>query len=1407
MYDSTKANNVTFSTNDFSQTTHGYLNTTLDSTQKATFENLNHPRNVTIQPGGITDIWNNTNTAHLTATISDDDSTPPGLTAASYAASTAVLNITLSERLGSFNGTNIVLYDSTKSNNVTFSTNDFSQTTHGYLNTTLDSTQKATFENLNHPRNVTIQPGGITDIWNNTNTAHLTATISDDDSTPPGLTAASYAASTAVLNITLSERLGSFNGTNIVLYDSTKSNNVTFSTNDFSQTTHGYLNTTLDSTQKATFENLNHPRNVTIQPGGITDIWNNSNTAHLTAIISGDDTTPPGLTSASYTAATGVLNITLNERLNAFDDSKIALYDSSKANIVTFSDGNFAQSTHGYLHTTLNSAQKAAFENLNHPRNVTIQPGAITDIWNNSNTDTLTRTISSSDTTPPTLNNATYAPASGVLNLTLSETLAAHSDTLIELHDSSKQGNVTFGATNLARSGHTLTATLNSTQKMSFENLTHPRNVTIQPSAITDIWNNPNTDTLTYAISYADTTPPQIERATLQPANNTMTIRANERILPILSNNIIINDTSKTLIPSGTPKHSPGNRTLLTLNDTEMNIINTMSYPRSITVSKITDIWDNTAINSTAQLVYNYTSTPVKAIAVEIDSAVYAVATSNLTVDMNLPILPPTIDRIYLLDRSTELTVSQLTHINDTFVITLTNETKTAFENMVPPRNITILSGGVSDTQNRHNIDNLTKTITYVDATNPPVTPVTPSAQNICVLLTDIPDTSTRLVDASYNRESSIIHVTFNEKINTFGVDPGEFFVLTNLTEYIETRRAEPLTGATVLTQHNSHKLHLAVAEGQIPHTNDTPIYLAMSDTAVPNVAGNYIPGSVERLNHIHDVYVPVLESVSYLPDQEQLYVTFSQPLNASATNSTLFGIRDIYMTEPAITLSAPRDTHTGSPSFVLFDTSNHTGILSDMFLPVIDIGTGAVVGTNGISSYGVDSWPIIRHQNQNETLSIPLVHNATYNTITDTLWLDLETPDIMVQPDFISISNGTASITLSGARVDIYEKSSMASLSTTHPMYLDGDMTLHMKTGAILSESGMLYADTVPISVFDGLSTERGAETPVLLDDMSNYSHSNRTVTPLYDISLIRSGDDTLAVTLLKNQTGGMGILNVTEPANIRQLSFVAVNNTLDIDTINIHSVPHAAVLDRAQIKLYDMANPESPVKVATIPADSAGRGAITAITQDNNPYVAHAGQGMWNLLDISIPSDPKAIHTANISHADAPYYHMTGSDSLVVGSFDRRILHLIDISDITTPVLSCVDMTKHHDINLVDDTHLAGITMTGRNPGLAIIDTIGEDIVSFTPTGIDTVDVQTMTLYGIPYVLLTTVPDDDDESLFLIYDVRNSTNPEISYIDRISGAAHLDVTRIGGFTYAILADSNGVVYAIKLDSRQTPR
>ena len=224
------------------------------------------------------------------------DGTSPALSSAVYHTATGALNLTVSERLGSYDSARIVLHDSAKLNNVTFSANDFAQHTHGYLNVTLNSTQRASFENLNHPKSVAILPNGMTDLWGNSNTAHLSAAISySGDAAPPALTSATYDVTAGVLNLTLSERLGSYDSARIVLHDSAKLNNVTFSANDFAQHTHGYLNATLSGAQKISFENLNHPRSVAILPGGVADVWGNQNPAALTLAPSYTNTSPPAL--------------------------------------------------------------------------------------------------------------------------------------------------------------------------------------------------------------------------------------------------------------------------------------------------------------------------------------------------------------------------------------------------------------------------------------------------------------------------------------------------------------------------------------------------------------------------------------------------------------------------------------------------------------------------------------------------------------------------------------------------------------------------------------------------------------------------------------------------------------------------------------------------------------------------------------------------------------------------------------------------------------------------------------------------------------------------------------------------------------------------------------------------------
>ena len=737
LYDSSKTGNVTFSAGDFAQSTHGYLDVTLNSTQKAAFENLNHPRNVAIQPGGIIDIWNNNNTAHLSAAISyTGDTTKPSLTSATYGSITNILNLTISERLGPYDDTKIILYDASKTGNVTFSASDFTQHTHGYLNTTLDSTQKAAFENLSHPRNVAIQPGGITDIWNNANTAHLSAVISySDDTTKPSLTSATYAVTSGILNLTISERLGPYDDTKIILYDASKMNNVTFSTGEFTQTTHGYLNTTLNSTQKAAFENLSHPRNVAIQPGGITDIWNNANTDHLSEAISyTGDTTKPSLTSASYTTATGILNITLSERLGVYDDTKIILYDASKTGNVTFSASDFTQHTHGYLNTTLDSTQKAAFENLSHPRNVAITPGGITDIWNNANTDHLSAAISDDDSTPPGLTSALYTTTTGALNITLSERLASYDDTKIILYDSSKTGNVTFSAGDIAQTTHDyLNATLDSTQKAAFENLSHPRNVAIIPSGITDIWNNANTAHLSTAISYTtDSTPPRLSSATYAVTSGILNLTISERLGPYDDTKIILYDSTKSnnvTFSAGDFTQTTHGYLNATLDSTQKASFENLNHQRHVAIipSGITDIWNNA---NTAHLTsaISYTGDTTKP---SLTSATYAVTSGILNLTISERLGPYDDTKIILYDSSktgnVTFTASDFTQTTHGYLnATLDSTQKASFENLNHQRHVAIIPGGITDIWNNANTAHLTSAISYTgDTTKPSLTSAT----------------------------------------------------------------------------------------------------------------------------------------------------------------------------------------------------------------------------------------------------------------------------------------------------------------------------------------------------------------------------------------------------------------------------------------------------------------------------------------------------------------------------------------------------------------------------------------------------------------------------------------------------------------------------------------------------------
>ena len=727
LYDSTKTGNVTFRSGDFAEIAPGVLSANLTGSDLASFRDLGHPRNVTIQSGGVTDIWGNSNGATLAMAISYDDVSPPTISSAKYATATGQLNITLSEDIAAFDPADITLYDSTKTGNVTFQSGDFAEIAPGILSTNLTGSDMTSFEDLAHPRNVTIQSGGITDIWGNSNGAHLASAVSDDDTTPPGISAVNYATATGQLNITLSEDIAAFDPADITLYDSTKTGNVTFRSGDFAEIAPGILSTNLTGSDLASFLDLNHPRSVAIQSGGITDIWGNSNGAHLASAVSDDDTTPPGISAVNYATATGQLNITLSEDIAAFDPADITLYDSTKTGNVTFQSGAFTENPAGTLVTTLSGTSKTAFEDLNHPRNVTIQSGGITDIWGNANGAPLGMAVSYDDTAPPTIYSAAYNPIAGIISVVFSENLADHDSTDIVLHDSTKTGNVTFQSGDFAEiAPGVLSANLTGSDLTSFQNLSHPRNVTIHSGGVTDLWNNPNPAPLTSYIVAGDTAPPTISSAEYATATGQLNITLSEDIAAFDPADITLYDSTKTgnvTFQSGAFTENPAGTLVTTLSGTSKTAFEDLNHPRSVAIQSggITDIWGNTNGAPLGMAVSYDDDTPPT-----ISSAEYATATGqlNITLSEDIAAFDPADITLYDSTKTGNVTFrsGDFAEIAPGILSTnLTGSDMTSFEDLAHPRSVAIQSGGITDIWDNPAAVHLAAPISYDDDAPPTI--------------------------------------------------------------------------------------------------------------------------------------------------------------------------------------------------------------------------------------------------------------------------------------------------------------------------------------------------------------------------------------------------------------------------------------------------------------------------------------------------------------------------------------------------------------------------------------------------------------------------------------------------------------------------------------------------------------
>ena len=855
LYDSTKSGNVTFAANTFSEVEEGILSATLSGSKKSGFEDLNHPRNVAILVGGVTDIWNNANTANLTSAISDDDAAAPTLSSANYEVSTGVLKVTLSEDLAAHDSTKIVLYDSTKSGNVTFAANTFSESSAGVLSVTLSGSKKSGFEDLNHPRNVAILVGGVTDIWNNANTANLTSAISDDDAAAPTLSSANYEVSTGVLKVTLSEDLSGSDSTKVVLYDSTKSGNVTFTANTFSEVADGILSVTLSGSAKSGFEDLNHPRNVAILVGGVTDLWGNSNAASMNTAISDDDATAPTISSTQYKVSTGVLSLTLSEDLAAHDSTKIVLYDSTKSGNVTFTANTFSESSAGVLSVTLSGSAKSGFEDLNHPRNVAILVGGVTDIWGNSNAANMTSTISDDDDAAPTISSAKYDVSAGVLNVTLSEDLAAHDSAKIVLYDSTKSGNVTFAANAFSEvADGILSVTLSGNKKSGFEDLNHPRNVAILVGGVTDLWGNSNAALLKAAFSYDIDMDASISSANYKVSTGVLNVTLSEDLASHDSTKITLYDSTKsgnvTFTANAFSEVADGILSV-TLSGSAKSGFEDLNHPRNVAIlaGGITDIWGNSNAAS-----MNTAISDDDATAPTISSTQYKVSTGVLSLTLSEDLAAHDSTKIVLYDstKSGNVTFTANTFSESSagvLSVTLSGSAKSGFEDLNHPRNVAILVGGVTDIWNNANTANLTSTISDDDAVAPTIS------------------------STQYKVSTSVLSLTLSEDLAAHDS--------TKITLYDSTKSGNVTFAADTFSESSAGVLSVTLSGSAKSGFEDLnhPRNVAILVGGVTDLWGNSNAASMNTAISDDDAAAPTISSAKYDVSAGVLNVTLSEDL------------------------------------------------------------------------------------------------------------------------------------------------------------------------------------------------------------------------------------------------------------------------------------------------------------------------------------------------------------------------------------------------------------------------------------------------------------------------------------------------------------------------------------------------
>ena len=1070
-----------------------------------------------VAANGILAISGNTNSDAVTLAISYDDITPPAVSSASYATSSGVLTVALTEAVQSVSAGDVTLTDGSATISITGAALSHDS---GTITVSLDDSTRQAFEAMSHPRSVQFAAGSLTDMWGNSNAAASSHAISYDDATPPAISSASYATSSGVLTVALTEAVQSVSAGDVTLADGSATISITGAALSHDSDT---ITISLDDSTRQAFEAMSHPRSMQFAAGGLTDIWGNSNAAASSHAISYDDATPPAISSASYDMATAMLTVALTE--GALPIANIMLVGDQGSIVVR--DIAHARGADSF-DVTLSGDTRTDFEALSGDT-VRLRAGSVYDVWGNFNAEELAASITRvgempepvpMEPAPPDAPEdivlgpmtAEYDLETRILSITTPAVVSSIDMSRIVLHDARDYmqvgnpvsvGNVPF-----------FVIPFSAAIEAEFLELEQPRQVTVMPGGFTYLANNAtNQANVTATITYGDdTTPPDMAAAQYDVSSGDLTLRFNERVLPASTDHIRLDNIT---IGADDVSHAPNSLTI-SLSGQAGDRFVAMDPPRSVTVTSggITDVAGNSNTDDiTATITYLGDDSPPGVLAVAYDNS-----TNSLVVTLSEPVLAILPNVITLEYNITSAQPGSIAHDARaaSFDVPLDGVGDAG-----PPDSITVAAGGLTDVWGNSNAAALA-----VDVRRDAPPPADPPAEPPADAPIEPPVTPATISSAIYDVTSGTLAVALTEDILT----------LLEYKVHLGAMGEVPAGSLSYVQYNDSFAVSLSSAQRDIFASLPLPRQVAIISGGLVDSSGRInIANITSAISYVGDDAPPTVLSALYDNSTNSVILKLSEPVLAPAAGQIRISYANATASPtpvhaaPSDSMALPLDTPPGAPPPLS-----------------VTLDAGSLVDVWGNANAAAITWNITDAAPPVEPLATPAaVSSAVYNVTSSTLTVTLTENVLALVADKVrlddtgdgvadaslSYANGSAAFAVALAEA---EKDRFASLAP--PRYVT------IAPGGLVDSAGRVnVADIAGTVTYVGDNVPPGISS-ITYDNSTrslNVTLSEPALTPSAGIYLVYDSGPVPAVTVMHtSHTDSLAIriaADATPPASVR--------------------------------------------------------------------------------------------------------------------------------------------------------------------------------------------------------------------------------------------------------------------------------